>query len=141
MTRNRLTTGIAIALGLMALALIGGGVWLLALGGTPYYLVAGVALAVVAALLHRVSALAWWAYSALLLTTLVWSLWEVGLDWWGLAARGDVFFLIGLLLLTPWVARRLSRPSPLKPVREGDLGPRRRFGWLGGRGALAAVMA
>ena len=28
----------------LALALIGGGVWLLALGGTPYYLVAGVAL-------------------------------------------------------------------------------------------------
>ena len=141
MTRNRLTTGIAIALGLMALALIGGGVWLLALGGTPYYLVAGVALAVVAALLHRASALAWWAYAALLLATLVWSLWEVGLDWWGLAARGDVFFLIGLLLLTPWVARRLLQPTPLKPVREGDLGPRRRFGWLGGRGALAAVMA
>ena len=141
MTKNRLTTGIAIALGLMALALIGGGGWLLALGGTPYYLAAGVALAVVAALLHRASAVAWWAYAALLLATLVWSLWEVGLDWWGLAARGDVFFLIGLLLLTPWVARRLSRPSPLKPVREGDLGPRRRFGWLGGRGALAAVMA
>lgn len=141
MTRNRLTTGIAIALGLMALALIGGGGWLLALGGTPYYLAAGVALAVVAVLLHRASAVAWWAYAALLLATLVWSLWEVGLDWWGLAARGDVFFLMGLLLLTPWVARRLSRPSPLKPVREGDLGPRRRFGWLGGRGALAAVMA
>lgn len=140
MTRNRLTTGIAIALGLMALALIGGGVWLLALGGTPYYLVAGVALAVVAALLHRVSPLAWWVYAALLLATLVWSLWEVGLDWWGLAARGDVFFLVGLLLITPWVARRLVQPSPLKPVREGDLGPGRRYGWMGGRGALAAVM-
>jgi quinoprotein glucose dehydrogenase len=139
MGKNRLTTSIAIILGLMALGLLGGGAWLLALGGSPFYLAAGVALAAVAVLLHRASAMAWWVYAALLLTTLVWSLWEVGLDWWGLAARGDVFFVVGVVLLTPWVARRLVEPRPLAPVRDGDLGPRRRLGWRGGRGALAAV--
>jgi quinoprotein glucose dehydrogenase len=139
MGKNRLTTSIAIILGLMALGLLGGGAWLMALGGSPFYLAAGVALAVVALLLYRASALAWWVYAALLLATLVWSLWEVGLDWWGLAARGDVFFVVGVVLLTPWVARRLVEPRPLAPVRDGDLGPRRRLGWRGGRGALAAV--
>jgi quinoprotein glucose dehydrogenase len=33
----------------------------------------------------------------------------VGFDWWPLAARGDVFFVIGVFLLTPWVARALVR--------------------------------
>ncbi len=120
---SRLTTGIAVVLGLMALGLFGGGAWLLALGGSPYYLGAGLALMVVAVLLHRMHPATWWLYAALLLLTLVWSLWEVGLDWWGLAARGDIFFLVGVLLLAPAVARRLANA-----------------GWQGGRGALASVM-
>jgi quinoprotein glucose dehydrogenase len=140
MGKNPLTTGMAIFLVLMALALLGGGAWLMALGGSPYYVAAGLALAVVALLIYRASATAWWVYAALLLATLAWSLWEVGLDWWGLAARGDVFFVVGLLLLTPWVARRLAPPTRLSPVRDGDLGPGRGLGWRGGRGALAAVM-
>lgn len=140
MGKNHVTTVVAVLLGLMALALLGGGVWLVSLGGSPYYALAGLVLVVVAVLLYRASATAWWVYAALLLSTLAWSLWEVGLDWWGLAARGDVFFLVGLLLITPWVARRLSKPVPLSPVREGDLGPGRRHGWRGGRGALAGVM-
>ncbi|WP_439520058.1 membrane-bound PQQ-dependent dehydrogenase, glucose/quinate/shikimate family [Hydrogenophaga sp.] len=139
MGKNRLTTSIAIILGLMALGLLGGGAWLVTLGGSPFYAVAGAVLAAVAVLLYRASTLAWWVYAALLLTTLVWSLWEVGLDWWGLAARGDVFFVVAVVLLTPWVARRLVEARPLAPVRDGDLGSRRRFGWRGGRGALAAV--
>ena len=40
--------------------------------------------------------------------TLAWAWWEVGLDWWPMAARGDVIFLVGLLLLTPWVTRALG---------------------------------
>ena len=129
MGKNRVTTRIAILLGLMALGLLGGGAWLVALGGSPYYVLAGLALAAVAVLLYRALAMAWWVYAALLLATLAWSLWEVGLDWWGLAARGDVFFLVGLLLLTPWVARRLVQPTP--PPKSH---------WRGGRAALASVM-
>lgn len=120
---SRLTTGIAVVLGVMALGLLGGGAWLLALGGSPYYLGAGLALAGVAVLLHRTDPVAWWLYAALLVLTLGWSLWEAGLDWWGLAARGDVFFLVGALLLAPAVTRRLGHA-----------------GWRSGRGALALVM-
>lgn len=47
-------------------------------------------------------------YALLVAGTLAWALWEVGLDWWPLAARGDVVFLVGLLMLTPWITRRLG---------------------------------
>ena len=32
----------------------------------------------------------------------LWAVAEVGLDWWPLAARGDIVFVFGLLLLLPW---------------------------------------
>jgi quinoprotein glucose dehydrogenase len=47
-------------------------------------------------------------------------LWEVGLDWWQLAPRGDVIFLVGLFLLTPWVTEALE-PGPAAPVRVSAL--------------------
>lgn len=137
--RSRLTTCIALVLTLMGLGLFGGGAWLMALGGSSYYVLAGLALGVTAYLMLKASPMAWWVYAALVLATLVWSLWEVGLAWWGLAARGDVFFLLGLLLLTPWVARRMVHPVAAPWESAGD---RRtpRHGWRGGRGALAAVL-
>lgn len=30
-----------------------------------------------------------WVYAALLLNTIAWAVWEVGLDFWSLAPRGD----------------------------------------------------
>ena len=102
------TAGLLLLLGI---ALCGGGAWLIALGGSRYYLMAGLAALLAAVCLFRGNPLALWVFAALLLTTLVWSLWEAGLDWWPLAARGDILFVIGLLLLTPWVARSF-RTSP-----------------------------
>lgn len=137
---SRLTTGIGIVLALMALGLLGGGAWLVSLGGSPYYVLAGLTLAVIAYLMLRASPMAWWVYAALVLATLVWSLWEVGLAWWGLAARGDVFFLLGLLLLTPWVARRMVHPVPTHREADDDHRTNSPYGWRGGRGALATVL-
>jgi quinoprotein glucose dehydrogenase len=54
---------------------------------------------VTAHLLWRRHAAALWLYALLTLATLAWSGWEAGLDWWPLAARGDVIFLRGLALL------------------------------------------
>ncbi|WP_343038681.1 PQQ-binding-like beta-propeller repeat protein [Skermanella pratensis] len=96
---------------LMGLALAGGGVWLIALGGSWYYAVAGAALLLAAFLLFRRNPAAHWVYALLLLGTLAWSLWEVGFDWWPLAARGAVFVVVGLLLLLPWVTRPLGGRS------------------------------
>lgn len=90
---------------LMGLALLAGGVWLAVLGGSPYYVIAGAALLVTAWLLWQRHAAALWVYAALLLGTMAWALWEVGLDFWSLAPRGDVLAPLGIWLLLdtlPW---------------------------------------
>ena len=93
----------------MGLALAVGGVWLIALGGSWYYVIAAVAFLLTGFLLFAARPAALLVYALLSAGTLIWSLWEVGLDWWPLAARGAVIFVVGLLLVTPWVTRALSR--------------------------------
>lgn len=78
---------LAIALGFIGLVLIGGGAWLAAIGGSPYYLLAGLGLAAAAVLLFRLRIAGVYVYGAVFLATLVWALWEVGLDGWGLIPR------------------------------------------------------
>ncbi|RZL64943.1 MAG: membrane-bound PQQ-dependent dehydrogenase, glucose/quinate/shikimate family [Variovorax sp.] len=92
------------------------GAWLIALGDTWYYLVAGVLFIVSGVLLMRRSPAALIVFGLLVVGTLAWALWEAGLDWWPLAARGDVIFVIGLHLLTPWVTRALV---PYVPTENG----------------------
>jgi quinoprotein glucose dehydrogenase len=98
-------TGIIYAL--IGLALTGGGAWLAALGGSLYYVVAGLGILITDALLLRGRGEALWVYAAVLIGTMVWAVSEIGFDWWPLAARGDVIFPLGLWLLTPWITRRL----------------------------------
>jgi quinoprotein glucose dehydrogenase len=97
----------AIILVLLGLCLAGGGAWLLILGGSPYYLCTGVALIVTGVLLFRVNPAALWLYAVILLGTLGWALWEVGLDTWPLIPRGGVLVLIAIWLLMPWITRDL----------------------------------
>ena len=104
---------------LIGLALGAGGVWLVALGGSWYYLLAGIGLVLTGVLLAQRRPVALWFYAALVLATLVWALWESGLDWWPLAARGDVLFVLGLFLLTPWVTGALAVPA--SALRGGGL--------------------
>jgi quinoprotein glucose dehydrogenase len=101
-------------LGLMGLALATGGSWLLLLGGSPFYLPAGLVLLGVAALLAARRPAALPVYAALLAATLAWALWEVGLDWWPLASRGGLLVLLGAFLLTPWILRRLPGASAFR---------------------------
>jgi quinoprotein glucose dehydrogenase len=93
---------------LMGLALAVGGVWLIALGGSWYYAIAAAAFLLTGFLLIRGRPAALLVYALLGVGTLAWSVWEVGLDWWPLAARGAVIFVVGLWLLTPWVTRALD---------------------------------
>lgn len=94
------------------LALIGaylaiGGGWLIAIGGSWYYLVAGLAFLLTSTLVWRRRSAALWLYAGIIIGTLVWSVWEVGFDWWSLGPRGGVIVLVGLWLLTPWIRPRL----------------------------------
>lgn len=97
-----------IIFGLIGLVLALGGGWLVILGGSPYYLLAGLGFLLTAALIQRRQALALWVYAALIFASLGWALWEVGFDWWQLAPRGGVIVLLGLWLLLPPVRRRLE---------------------------------
>jgi quinoprotein glucose dehydrogenase len=96
--RSGASTACGIVLILIGLVLAVGGVWLVSLGGSGYYLVAALGCWITAVLLLKQRTAAWWAYALLLVGTLVWALWEAGLAWWPLAARLDVWFVIGLVL-------------------------------------------
>lgn len=109
----RITGALMVVLGL---ALAAGGGWLAVLGGSWYYLVAGFVWLVCGLLLLRGHPWALGLFGLYIAGTLAWSLWEVGLDWWPLAARLDVPFLMGVVLLTPWVRRGL----PLRLAQRAD---------------------
>jgi quinoprotein glucose dehydrogenase len=94
---------------LVGAALAVGGVYLVTLGGTWGYVPLGLLLAAAAILLLSRSRAGLVVYGAALIFALGWGVWEVGLYWWGLAPRGGVLVLLGLLLLLPPVVRGLSR--------------------------------
>ena len=105
---------------LLGLALLAGGAWLLALGGSPYYVLAGAMLIATGWLAWRGRRLALGLHALLLLGTLLWALYEVRFDWWQLVPRVAVWFALALWLLVPWVSRRLV------------VGPRPALRWAAG---------
>ncbi|NII73727.1 quinoprotein glucose dehydrogenase [Dyella sp. SG562] len=101
---------------LLGLALLAGGAWLLVLGGSPYYVLAGAVLIATGWLAWRGSGLALGLHALLLLATLLWAIYEVRFDWWQLVPRLAVWFVLGAWLLLPWVSRRLE-PDPEAALR------------------------
>ena len=95
-------------LGLISLALLAGGIYLAILCGSPYYLIAGAVILACAVLLWRGSRRGAQLYWLMLIATLLWSFWEVGLNGWALVPRLLLPTLLGLWLLTPWVRRGLA---------------------------------
>lgn len=84
------------------LALAIGGGKLLSVGGSAYYLITGIGVIASGVLLAMRRGAALWLYALILFATLVWALWEVGLDWWQLVPRVAILCLIGIILLLPW---------------------------------------
>jgi len=107
--RNALLPRIlGVALLAMAIALVVGGGQLIGLGGSWYYLLAGLGVGASALLLltHRGQALL--VFAAVLAGSTVWAWWEVRLDWWQLVPRLALWFVVGLVLWLPWVRNSLS---------------------------------
>lgn len=107
--RNALLPRIlGVALLAMAIALVVGGGQLIGLGGSWYYLLAGLGVGASALLLltHRGQALL--VFAAVLAGSTVWAWWEVHLDWWQLVPRLALWFVVGLVLWLPWVRNSLS---------------------------------
>ncbi|MBW6135397.1 membrane-bound PQQ-dependent dehydrogenase, glucose/quinate/shikimate family, partial [Pseudomonas aeruginosa] len=100
---------------LSGLALLAGGIKLASLGGSLYYLLAGIGLALSGLLLLLGKRAALGLYALVLFASTVWALWEVGLDWWQLVPRLALWFVFGLLLWLPWFRRPLlaDGPAPL----------------------------
>lgn len=116
-SRNWAVILMAILCVLFGLVLLAGGVWLLALGGSAYYALAGAGLVATGVLLHLGRMAAVWVYLAVWIGTVIWAFWEVGTDWWAQVPRlvAPTIFLILILLLIPVLSRsprhRERRPA------------------------------
>ncbi|WEZ84028.1 glucose/quinate/shikimate family membrane-bound PQQ-dependent dehydrogenase [Rhizobium sp. 32-5/1] len=102
----------AIVFGLVGLALSLAGAWLAVLGGSLYYVLAGLGFILTAGLLFQKRGSALIVYAVLIVATLAWAIWEVGFDWWQLGPRGGIIILLGLWLLLPAVRNPLGFTSP-----------------------------
>ena len=97
---------------LIATPLIFGGLQLLFLGGSFYYLIAGLALSYSAWCLWNKDPRASLVYGVLLFFTAAWSFMESGTNLWALAPRTLPFVVLGFWFLTPWLRGTLYKGSP-----------------------------
>ncbi|RAU18772.1 membrane-bound PQQ-dependent dehydrogenase, glucose/quinate/shikimate family [Nitrincola tibetensis] len=99
----------SVLIALIGLALTAGGIQLLSLGGSLYYLAAGLVLLLNAWLGFKRHALTRPLFALFLVVTMIWSLWESGYDWWALAPRLGLFMLLAIPLLVSKVADKGGR--------------------------------
>ncbi|GJM13128.1 MAG: quinate dehydrogenase [Pseudohongiella sp.] len=97
---------------LIAVPLLLGGLQLIILGGSIYYLLAGCALAVCALRLWKQHPDAPMIYGAFMIFTVLWSLYESGSNHWALLPRILPFAVLGLWFLTPWLRNSLHQGNP-----------------------------
>jgi quinate dehydrogenase (quinone) len=84
---------------IIGLPLAWGGAQLTLLGGSPYYLLAGLGLIAAGALFVIRRALGGLVYGLVLLATVAWAIWESGIHFWPLVPRVFAPVVIGLLVL------------------------------------------
>lgn len=104
---------------LVSLPLIVGGGYLLSIGGSPYYVLAGLCTlgSAIGIAARRIEGA--YAYALLLLLTLPWAFWESGLNGWALLPRLFAPMVLGLPLLLPALRRQLSRSGDSTAPRSG----------------------
>lgn len=98
---------IVLAIGVVLAA---GGVWLMSLGGSWYYAIAGLGLVASGYLLMRRRIIGVGLYLLIWIGTLVWAVWEVGLELWPLVPRvvAPTIILVLVALTIPAFAARPS---------------------------------
>ena len=99
---------LGVILALIGAILVYGGVQLVAVGGSAYYVITGLAVLASAILLWMGSLWGVWIFAAMLAWTLIWSLVEVGFDGWALMPRLVGPFVIGIYMALPFNWRPLS---------------------------------
>jgi quinoprotein glucose dehydrogenase len=123
-------TGAVVAL--LGLAIGGLGGWLVALGGSFYYLIVGLAMVLCGGLIAADCASGVFIYALILVGTAIWGVWEVKLDGWALIPRLVAPSVLGLWIFSPWVAGRVGRAN--KGLVAG------RWTWAGMIGSLALLV-
>jgi quinoprotein glucose dehydrogenase len=104
----------SIVLMLVGLGLLLSGAWLALKGGSLYYLIAGIGIVISAILTWRTRRLGAGAYGLVVLISVVWAVWEVGLEFWGLLPRLNIILGLGLGFCLPPVFRALG-PTNVTP--------------------------
>jgi quinoprotein glucose dehydrogenase len=100
---------------LLGLVLAIGGAWLASLGGSWYYVLAGVGLVLAGVQLARGRVSGAWWFAAVFVGTLAWTIWESGLSYWRWIPRFGLMVVLGFFvaLLAPrlagWRSRAWSR--------------------------------
>jgi quinoprotein glucose dehydrogenase len=100
---------LSLVIAAFGLVLLGGGVWLIALGGSWYYGLAGAGLLATAVLLFKQQITALYVYLVVWALTLVWALWEVGLNPWAQVPRLVAPTVVLILILAILPALRPAR--------------------------------
>ncbi|ACG78002.1 glucose dehydrogenase [Phenylobacterium zucineum HLK1] len=101
-----------VLLGLIGVVLAIGGAWLVVIGGSPYYLLAGLGLLASGWFLFQGRVLGAWIYAAVFVATLVWAVWEVGLAGWPLIPRvfgPAILFLLAMAVVPALTPQRTPR--------------------------------
>jgi quinoprotein glucose dehydrogenase len=101
------------AIGLIGALLVLAGFYLVFLGGTFYYCLAGIALCISSFFLGRNNDYSLLAFLIVSLGTTIWALVEVGFQIWLLIPRISVVPLIGLIFFVPLLRRSIHKPSLL----------------------------
>ena len=99
--------GLGVIIALLGLLLAAGGVKLAGLGGSWYFLIGGLAMAIAGVLIARRKKAGAWLYAVFLVGTAIWALIDAGLVFWPLFSRLFMFAVIGTVvaLVYPLLAR------------------------------------
>ncbi|WP_333831000.1 membrane-bound PQQ-dependent dehydrogenase, glucose/quinate/shikimate family [Pararhodobacter sp.] len=101
------TVVLSLVLIVLGIVLFAGGIWLIALGGSWYYMLAGLGLLVTGILLIERMMAGIWLYLAVFAGTLAWAFWEAGMDPWAQVPRlvAPTLVLVLVLLTIPHLRR------------------------------------
>lgn len=108
---------LAVVFGIVGLFLLGGGLYLMALGGSWYYAIAGAGLTVSAWRLLMGNIRGVWIYLGVFAFTVIWAFYESGLKFWALEARivAPMFLAGAALLSVRLFTPEQGRPANTKP--------------------------
>ncbi|WP_397458734.1 glucose/quinate/shikimate family membrane-bound PQQ-dependent dehydrogenase [Pseudomonas asplenii] len=105
--------GLGIIIALLGLILAAGGVRLVMLGGSGYFLIGGLAMAIAGVLIARRKPAGAWLFAAFLVGTALWALVDTDRSFWPMFSRLFMFSVIGLVvaLVYPSLVRASGRSA------------------------------